>query len=159
MKPEKENKKKLIILLVEDNPAHAELIKRSMQNHEIDNKIYHVSDGQAAIDYLFRKNAYADEASCPRPHVILLDLRLPIVDGLSVLEKIKATEELCKTPVVILTTSEAESDVSKAYGCHANNYLVKPVDFDKFSEFMDDIGHYCTWVGGLSQEREACHGQ
>ena len=158
MELDKATKEQLTILLIEDDPAHAELVKRSLKNHQVSNKIFHVSDGQAALDYLFGKNAFSDPASCPRPHVILLDLRLPVLDGLSVLKRIKESDELCKIPVVVLTTSESELDVAKAYGCHANNYLVKPVDFDKFSELMEDIGYYCGWVGQIVQEREGCHG-
>ena len=78
------------ILLIEDNQAHAELVMRSLENHQIDNKIHHISDGEAALDYLFRQGAYANPDKSPRPHVILLDLNLPRIDGLTVLEKIKS---------------------------------------------------------------------
>jgi CheY-like chemotaxis protein len=135
----------LVILLVEDNPDHAELIMRSLQDHRVANKIYHVPDGESALDYLFRRGNYADPKKSPRPHVILLDLRLPKIDGMEVLEDIKATDELKRIPVVVLTTSEAEGDVAKAYDNHANSYLVKPVDFDKFTKLMSDLGFY--WLG------------
>ena len=132
----------LAILLVEDNPDHVELIMRSLQDHRVANKIYHVPDGESALDYLFRRGNYADPEKSPRPHVILLDLRLPKIDGMEVLEEIKATDELKRIPVVVLTTSKAEGDVARAYGNHANSYLVKPVDFDKFSKLLDDLGFY-----------------
>ncbi|MBI5571180.1 MAG: response regulator [Desulfomonile tiedjei] len=132
----------LIILLVEDNPDHAELITRSFEEHRVVNRIFHVADGEAALDYLFQRNAYADPSSCPRPHVILLDLRLPKVDGLEVLKEIKASGELRRIPVVALTTSESERDMTGAYNRHVNSYLVKPVDFDKFGKLMDDLGFY-----------------
>ena len=132
----------LVILLVEDNPDHTELIKRSFQDHRLANKIYHVSDGEAALDYLFRKGEYAEADKSPRPHVILLDLRLPKVDGLGVLKEIKATEELGRIPVVIVTTSEAERDLAQAYDSHANSYLVKPVDYAKFTQQKTDLGFY-----------------
>jgi len=135
----------LIILLVEDNPDHTELIVRSFQDHRVINQIYCVADGEAALDYLFRRGEYADAEKSPRPHVILLDLRLPRIDGLEVLKEIKADEELRRIPVVILTTSEAERDVVMAYNNHANSYLVKPVDFGKFAQLMDDMGFY--WLG------------
>ena len=135
----------LIILLVEDNQDHAELIVRSFQDHRVVNKIYHVVDGEKALDYLFRRGEYADPESSPQPHVILLDLRLPRIDGLEVLKEVKADENLRRIPVVILTTSEAESDLAQAYEHHANSYLVKPVDFDKFTQLMDDMGFY--WLG------------
>lgn len=132
----------LVILLVEDNPDHTELIKRSFEDHRVANHMYHVADGEAALDYLFRRNAFADPAQSPRPHVILLDLRLPRLDGLHVLKEIKTTEELCRIPVVIITTSEADRDIASAYDNHANSYLVKPVDFAKFTQLMDDLGFY-----------------
>ena len=132
----------LSILLVEDNPDHAALIMRSFEDCQVANKIYHVSDGEAALDYLFRRGAYADPGKSPRPHVILLDLRLPRIDGLEVLKEIKASNELQRIPVVILTTSEVEADAVRAYENHANSYLVKPVDFAKFSQLMRDLGFY-----------------
>ncbi len=135
----------LIILLVEDNPDHAELVARSFREHRVANQIHHVIDGEAALDYLFRRGEYADPESSPHPHVILLDLRLPKIDGLQVLQEIKIDEKLCCIPVVVLTTSEAENDMARAYEHHANSYLVKPVDFGKFTELMDDLGFY--WLG------------
>jgi CheY-like chemotaxis protein len=133
--------KPFVILLVEDNLGHAELVARSFQ-HQPDNQIYHVSNGEAALDYLFRRGKYANSKSSPRPHLILLDLRLPRVDGLEVLRAIKTTHALCHIPVVVLTTSEAESDIARAYAYHANSYLVKPVDFDKFIELMWGLSLY-----------------
>ena len=132
----------LTILLVEDNLPHAELVKRSLETHEIANRIYHVSDGEAALAYLFRQGVYADPATSPRPHVVLLDLRLPKVSGLDVLREIKTHNDLCTIPVVILTTSTAQRDVVSAYAQHANSYLVKPVDFAAFTRLMHDLGLY-----------------
>jgi len=136
------NGKPVTVLLVEDNAAHAELVIRSFEDHRIANKIYHVSDGEEALDYLLRRGAYTDSAKSPMPHMILLDLRLPRIDGLEVLKEIKSVKELEKIPTVIFTTSSAEVDVAKAYGYHANSYLVKPVNFEKFNQLMDDIGFY-----------------
>ena len=132
----------LTILLVEDNLPHAELVKRSLETHEIVNKIYHVSDGEAALAYLFRQGVYADPATSPRPHVVLLDLRLPKVSGLDVLREIKTHNDLRTIPVVILTTSTADRDVVSAYAQHANSYLVKPVDYTAFTRMMHDLGLY-----------------
>ena len=132
----------LVILLVEDNPDHTELVMRSFEEHRIANVIKHVSDGETALDYLYRRGKYTTPEESPKPHMVLLDLRLPKIDGLEVLKKIKADEALRRIPVVILTTSEAEKDVAGAYANHANSYLVKPVDFDKFSQLMDDMGFY-----------------
>jgi CheY-like chemotaxis protein len=106
------------------------------------NKIKHVPDGEEALDYLFRRASYTDPKKSPRPHVIFLDLRLPKVDGLEVLTEIKTSDELRRIPVVVLTTSETEGDVSTAYDNHVNSYLVKPVDFDKFTKLMNDLGFY-----------------
>jgi len=142
MTENKINGKPVTVLLVEDNPAHAELVIRSFEDHRITNKIYHVSDGEEALDYLLRRGAYAEPAKSPMPHMVLLDLRLPKIDGLEVLKEIKSVKELEKIPTVIFTTSSAEVDVAKAYGFHANSYLVKPVNFEKFNQLMNDIGFY-----------------
>ncbi len=93
----------LVVLLVEDNPAHAEIIVRLLQGHRIAQQIYHVSDGEAALDYLFRRGAYADHSQYPAPHLVLLDLRLPKVDGLEVLKQIKSSERLRVLPVELST--------------------------------------------------------
>ncbi len=132
----------MIILLVEDNPAHAELVKRSFEGHRIENRIVHISDGESALAYLFRRGEFADPETSPRPHVVLLDLRLPRVDGLEILKEIRTSEELEKLPVVILTTSEAEIDAARAYEYHANSFVVKPLDFERFAKLMDDLGFY-----------------
>ena len=106
--------------------------------------VHHVSDGDAALDYLFRRGDFADPDQSPRPHLILLDLRLPKVDGLAVLKEIKTSsdEELRRTPVVVLTSSEADSDTAAAYDFRANSYVVKPVNFEKFHNLVADVGHY-----------------
>jgi len=137
-----DNGEPLTILLVEDNQDHAELVKRSFKAHRVANKMYHVSDGAEALDYLFQRGAFADADKCPLPHLILLDLRLPKVDGIEVLKEIRASEKLAKIPVVFLTSSEKETDVAKAYDEHVNSYLVKPVDFANFDQMMDQIGFY-----------------
>jgi len=132
----------LIILLIEDNPAHAEMVIRNFEEQRIANKIYHVLDGEAALNYLYHRGPFTALESSPRPHVILLDLRLPKISGLQILQEIKQDEGLLSIPVVILTTSEAERDLAMAYECHANSYLVKPVDFAKFSQLVNDLGLY-----------------
>ena len=132
----------MTILFVEDNPDHAELVMRSLEDHQIANTIHHVADGAAALDYLHRRGDYSDPARSPKPHVILLDLRLPKVDGLQVLEEMKKTKELERIPVVVLSTSHADKDVGSAYEHHVNSYLVKPLDFERFSKMIDDLGFY-----------------
>jgi CheY-like chemotaxis protein len=134
-----------VILLVEDNPDHAELVMRSFESHRVANTISHVADGRQALDYLFREGEFTDAAKSPRPHIVLLDLRLPKVDGLEVLGAMKESDDLRRIPVVVLTTSESERDVAQAYHHHANSYLVKPLDFAKFTELMDTLGFY--WLG------------
>jgi two-component system, response regulator len=135
----------LHILLVEDNDAHAELVIRGMRDQQVANKIHHVSDGEQALDYLFQRGAFADLGKNPRPNFVLLDLRLPRVDGLEVLKIIKTTPALLRIPVVILTSSDAESDIAKSYDYHANSYVVKPLDFKTFTRLMKDLGFY--WLG------------
>ncbi|MBN2473423.1 MAG: response regulator [Pirellulales bacterium] len=132
----------VLILLVEDNPAHAEMIQRGLNNHRIANRIHHVVDGEAALDYLFHRGQYAERAEAPEPHVILLDLRLPKVDGLEVLKQVKTSDRTRRIPVVILTTSDAEKDIAAAYDCRANAYLTKPVDFEVFMQLMRDLGFF-----------------
>ena len=134
----------IVILLVEDDEAHAEIVRRNFQDSRLANTLMHVRDGQAALDYLSRQNEFSDPATSPRPGIILLDLRLPKVDGLEVLKAIKTNPKLLPIPVVILTTSQAETDMVKAYASHANSYLVKPVDFTQFTELMKTFGFY--WV-------------
>src|SRR5215467_3981988 len=107
----------ILVMLVEDNVDHAELVIRTLEEHRVVNKVRHFLDGQSALDYLFRRGEFAGETTS-RPHVILLDLRLPRVDGIDVLKTIKEDEELKPIPVVVLTTSEAEKDVARAYYNH-----------------------------------------
>lgn len=130
------------ILLIEDNPDHSELIMRNFQDHKVPNKIYHLPDGEAALNYLFRREEYSDPKKSPRPQVILSDLRLPKIDGLEVLKEIKTDKILREIPVVVLTTSAAEEDMKRAYEHHTNSYVVKPVNFEKFNQLMGDLEIY-----------------
>ena len=130
------------ILLVEDEPAHAEIVRRSFETIGIANMLQHVSDGEAALDYLYRNNEFSDPATSPRPGLILLDLRLPKVDGQQLLKTIKSDPGLNNIPVVVLSTSASEADIAMAYSNNANSYLVKPVDFTKFSEMLETLGTY-----------------
>ena len=136
------NGEPLHILLVEDNEAHAELVIRGMRDQQVANTIHHVVDGEKALDYLFMREAYADPVKNPRPNFILLDLRLPRVDGLEVLRTIKTTPSLLRIPVVILTSSDAETDIAKSYDYHANSYVVKTLDFKPFTNLVKDLGFY-----------------
>jgi len=132
----------IVILLAEDDPAHAEIVRRNMEISRISNRLEHVVDGRDALDYLYRRGRFSDPARSPRPGLILLDLRMPRVDGLEVLRTIKNDADLTRIPVVVLTTSAAEADMAKAYEHHANSYLVKPVDFPQFVSLLETIGYY-----------------
>lgn len=132
----------ITILLVEDEPAHAEIVRRNMEASRVANRIFWVEDGQAAMDYLLREGAYTDPAKSPVPGLILLDLRLPKMDGLEVLEAIKTNPRLSVIPVVVMTTSAAEIDVANAYHHHANSYVVKPIDLTKFTTLLDALGYF-----------------
>jgi CheY-like chemotaxis protein len=135
-------KPKATVLLVEDNDDQAELITRKLMENRHNGSVRRMCDGEEALEYLFRRGAYADAELSPRPNLILLDLRLPKVDGLDVLGQIKANDEMQDIPVVILTTSAAERDIVQSYRLHANSYLVKPLDFKKFEEMMHSLGAY-----------------
>jgi CheY-like chemotaxis protein len=131
------------ILLVEDDPAHAEIVLRNLTVlHERVKCIAHLSDGQQALDYLQREGAHKNPDDSPRPDLVLLDLRLPRVDGFEVLRRMKATEEVSHIPVVVLTTSDAHSDIAAAYESGACSYLVKPAEFEAYIELMRGFGHY-----------------
>lgn len=132
----------IVILLAEDDPAHAEIIRRTLKSSRIANRMEHVVDGQQALDYLYRRERFSDPDVAPRPGLILLDLRMPRIDGIDVLRQIKGDTDLARIPTVILTTSAAETDMARAYDAHANSYLVKPVDFDKFTSMMETVGYY-----------------
>ena len=131
----------VLVMLVEDNADHAELVMRTLADHKVANRVIHFDNGQLALDYLFAPEVRQIDAKA-RPHVILLDLRLPRVDGLEVLKTIKTSPELRQIPVVILTTSEAERDVMRAYDNYVNSYLVKPVGYQEFNQLMNDLGFY-----------------
>lgn len=130
------------ILLIEDNPDHAELILRGFEDHPVSNSIFHLADGEAALDYLLRRGTFSDPDSSPRPQLVLLDLRLPKVDGLEVLRQIRSQRQLDDLPVVVLTTSKADNDVLRAYENQANSFLVKPLDFASFTSLINDLGYY-----------------
>jgi len=131
------------ILLVEDNAFDAELAIHALKTRNLANKLVHVTDGQAALDYLFGPPGGEGAVSSHETlKVVLLDLKLPKVDGVEVLRHIRANPRTKMLPVVILTSSREESDVVKTYHLGANSYIVKPVDFDKFSEAVSNLGLY-----------------
>jgi len=136
------NEKQVEILLVEDNPNDAELAIRALNKHRLANNLVHVSDGAEALDYLFARGEYAGRDIENRPKLILLDLKLPKVDGIEVLRAIKADPRVSLTPVVVLTTSREEKDIVETYRLGVNSYIVKPVDFEKFVDVVKELGYY-----------------
>ncbi|MEE9297375.1 MAG: response regulator [Phycisphaerae bacterium] len=136
----------ITILLVEDEQAHAELIIRALRDNNVLNEVVHVADGRAALDYLFHLGQYEDASRSPAPGIILLDLKLPKVDGLEVLKQIKEDPELKKIPVVVLTTSERPEDIDAAYRGYANSYVTKPVTIEGFRKCVREIKFYWAVV-------------
>ena len=134
-----------LIMLIEDDIDHAELIIRTTQGHPIPNQVRHFPEGQSALDYLFRRDNFSDPVTSPRPQLILLDVHLPGMDGIDILRAIKESDELKMISVVMLTTSATERDMTRAYCNHANSYLVKPVGCEEFKDLMDTLCFY--WLG------------
>ncbi|MBW2709806.1 MAG: response regulator [Deltaproteobacteria bacterium] len=130
------------ILLVEDEAAHAELTRRAIRKAGNANRVDVVPDGEEALEYLFNRRKYTDKVKYPCPGLILLDIKLPGIDGIDVLKKIKEDQCLKKIPVIMLTTSDREEDISRSYGSYANSYLTKPVGFKDFEEKIRQIDFY-----------------
>ena len=134
---------------MEDNPDDVEISLRAFRKVRAANKVHVVRDGQEALDFLFREREYSDRAGAPQPDLILLDLNLPKVSGLEVLEKIKASDEISTIPTIVLTISQRQEDVQKSYDLGANTYITKLVDFAKFSYAMDVLGEYWSAIATL----------
>jgi two-component system response regulator len=132
------------ILLIEDNMNDAEMTIRSLTKNNILNPLMHVKDGEEAIDFLFGTGSYSDRDTSVQPHLILLDLKMPKVNGIDVLKKLKASELTRRIPVVVLTSSNENPDIKECYALGANSYIVKPVDFDSFSRSISQLGFY--WI-------------
>ena len=141
------------ILLVEDNPTDAELALRALQKGRLVNRIEWIKDGEAALDFLFARGDYADRES-GNPKVVLLDLRLPKVDGIEVLKAIRADERTEQIPVVALTSSKEDRDLVAAYGLGVNSYVRKPIAFDEFSKTVSDLGMYWLLVNEVPNNRK-----
>lgn len=130
------------ILLAEDNPADAELALRALKKNNLANNIVWVKDGEEALDFLHGRGQYANQSGHQLPKVVLLDIKMPKVSGLEVLEEIRSTARLKHLPVVILSSSNQEKDLIESYNLGVNSYIVKPVEFDKFVEAVNQIGFY-----------------
>lgn len=130
------------IVLVEDNPNDEELALRALRKYNLANHIHVVRDGVQALDYIFCEGEYVHRNISDLPKVILLDLKLPKVSGLEVLERVKTDKRTQSIPVVVLTSSDHHPDIEKSYNLGANSYIVKPIDFEQFSESVRQIGLY-----------------
>jgi len=141
------------ILLVEDNPSDLELAMRALNEHKLCNNVHVARDGEEALDYIFCRGKFANKRPDEFPRVILLDLKLPLIDGLEVLRQVRADPRTRHIPVVVLTASTEERDVVESYALGVNSYINKPVDFDQFREAMGVIGMY--WL--LLNRPPSCH--
>jgi CheY-like chemotaxis protein len=138
------------VLLVEDDPGDVLMTREAFEDNKVANVLHVVSDGAEAMEFLRKEGAFAD---VPTPDLVLLDLNLPRMDGREVLAAVKADDELRQIPVVVLTTSEAEEDVLRSYALHANAYVTKPVDFDRFIEVVRKIDEFFVSVVRLPGSR------
>lgn len=136
------NNREVEILLVEDNPNDAELALRALKKNNLANRVLVLGDGEKALDFLYSRGEFSDSQINPRPRIILLDLKLPKIDGKEVLRIIKNDPEKKVIPVVVLTSSAEERDIVESYQLGVNSYIVKPVDFDKFVNAVRDLGLY-----------------
>jgi|SRR3954468_8917170 len=130
------------ILLIDDNLNDAELVMRALKKINLANKVVHLKDGVEGIDFIFCKGKYKTRNFNNKPKVIFLDLKMPRMDGLEVLEKVKTNEQTKSIPIVILTSSKEDPDIRRAYELGVSSYIVKPVDFDNFSKAVADLGFY-----------------
>jgi len=136
------NNHQVEILLVEDNMHDAELTIRSLKKANLANNLVHVKDGAEALDFIFGRGSYTGRDVYDRPKVILLDIKMPKVDGIEVLRIIKSTEETKRIPVVIMTSSKEEQDIINSYNLGVNSYVVKPVNFEEFAKAVSELGLY-----------------
>jgi CheY-like chemotaxis protein len=133
-----------VVLLVEDDPAHAEIVRRNFEGSRSADRLINVADGESALNYLFRRVEFQNPGLSPRPDLILLDLRLPKLDGLEVIKTVKSDPDLSCIPLVVLTASGTDADIAQAYGHHANSYLVKPANFSQFLGLLETLS--CYWL-------------
>ncbi|HTB30813.1 MAG TPA: response regulator [Bacteroidia bacterium] len=145
------NKSDLEILLVEDNPDDAALAIRALKKQNLANKLVHLKNGVEALEFIFGKNEESVLSPENQPRVILLDLKMPKIDGMEVLAKLKSDPRTKSIPVVILTSSAEDPDIKKCYELGANSYIVKPVEFDNFSKTVVDLGFYWMLMNQVSK--------
>ncbi len=145
------NTNEVEIILVEDNPDDAALTMRAFKSHKLGNSLVHLKDGQEAFDYIFHGKEFHGRQFTDRPKVILLDLKMPKINGIEVLERVKGDSTTKHIPVVILTSSEEDPDIKRCYELGANSYIVKPVEFDNFSKTVVDLGLYWLVLNKTNQ--------
>lgn len=143
---------KIDIILVEDNTADAELTIRALKKNGIANSLIHLKDGEEALDYIFCRGAYEKRSISDIPKLILLDIKMPKVDGIEVLRKIKSDKRTKIIPVVLLTSSKEEKDIVESYHLGVNSYIVKPVEFDGFVKAVSDLGLYWLLLNQLPNQ-------
>ncbi|HXU28686.1 MAG TPA: response regulator [Bacteroidia bacterium] len=139
------------ILLVEDSASDAEMTINALKKYNLANKLLHLKDGAAALDYIFAEGKYAGRNIENKPKVILLDLKMPKINGIEVLQKIRADERTKTIPIVMLTSSKEDPDIKKCYDLGVNSYVVKPVEFDEFQKAISNLGLY--WMIENQQPR------
>lgn len=130
------------ILLIEDNPSDAKLTIRTLQKNHLCNNITHLTDGAEALDFIFARGKYAERDIGNKPRIILLDLKMPKISGMEVLQAIKSDDRTRNIPVIVMTSSKEDTDISTCYSMGANSYVVKPVGFDNFSKAVVELGMY-----------------
>jgi two-component system, response regulator len=130
------------ILLIEDNPHEAQLVIRTLKKNNLANHLLHIDDGAEALNFIFATQNYSERKIEDHPKLILLDLKLPKVDGLEILKQVKSDERTKSIPVIVLTSSREEQDLIKSYQLGVNSYIVKPVDFESFSKSVTELGLY-----------------
>ena len=145
---------KKLILLVEDSPDDELLTIRALKKNNILNEVVVARDGAEALDFIFGTGTYADRDPSELPQLVLLDLKLPKIDGLEVLRQVREDERTCMLPVVILTSSKEENDLAKSYKLGANSYIRKPVDFKQFSDAIKNLGLYWLVLNEVPPKRE-----
>lgn len=135
----------VVIMLVEDDEGHAILIKDSLRSAHIINEMYHVKDGEEALDFLYRRGKYLSQ-DLPKPGLILLDIKLPKLDGYAVLQQLKQNEQFKNIPVIMLTSTEDQMEINRSYDLGANGYVIKPVDYQAFQERIKNLGLFLDIV-------------
>jgi two-component system, response regulator len=143
------------ILLIEDSPEDVEITLRAFQKYGLAHKIHVVRDGEEALECIFRTGRYADRPACTNTRLILLDLKLPKVDGIEILQRCKSDPRTKNIPVVVLTSSREERDLNESYNLGVNSYIIKSLDFSQFTETVRQVGLY--WMG-LNQLPSGIHG-